>query len=106
MTDEKEDNVVKLRAYRKKDEEPFQPIIGVQIDGKRYVDLDMAAGAVQHLECKLHEAKARALLLEILLDEALEYLDDESDVVETEDGDQPNRALSLASAIRSDLKVH
>jgi len=27
-------------------------------------------------------------------------------VVETEDGDQPNRALSLASAIRSDLKVH
>jgi len=80
--------------------------VGVEVDGKKYVDIEMAAGAVQYLERQLHEAKARALLLEVLLDEALEFIDDQADVVETDDGDQPNRALSLASAIRSDLKVH
>jgi hypothetical protein len=80
--------------------------VAVEVDGRKYVDIEMAAGAVQYVERQLHEAKARALILEVLLDEVLEFLDDQSDMVETEDGDQPNRALSLASAIRSDMKVH
>jgi hypothetical protein len=80
--------------------------VAVEVDGRKYVDIEMAAGAVQYVERQLHEAKARALILEVLLDEVLEFLDDQSDMVETEDGDQPNRAMSLASAIRSDMKVH
>lgn len=80
--------------------------IGVEVDGQRFVDLDMVTKAIGHADGQIKALKAKLLLLEVLLDEALEFIEDQADMVQGEDGDEPNAAMSLVSAIRADLEGH
>jgi hypothetical protein len=49
------------------------------------------------------QMKARIRSLEAALEEAIEFIENEADMVEGPDGDEPNEALSKASALQAVL---
>jgi len=52
----------------------------------------------------MEEQKTRILQLEGMLEDCLDYFEDRSDTIDGPDGPEPNRAMTMATAIKHTLE--